>query len=281
MTRPVIAVENLFNTRQFVGHAIDANEEASGFQFAHVNSGRRSGLTFWTTTTAHNAAWGRSIFDRVRWVDYLALDRGHNLGGKTLTLKLTLDATDFSGSFESLSFTIPSVSSPGSVDDPNGVTTEEGVWFVRFPGRVAIATRLDIPALGAGIKPIVPGLYCGSSLGTEFFGLPSEEEGDELQVMETETDAGWVGRSRAVQRRSGVITYRLRSLLAYDQIRLHLQGYFGAGHLMWLIHNREQAERAILVQRPRARLAFGYQPGWGYKQGQIPWQEYEPLEVVP
>jgi hypothetical protein len=280
MGLPLFAVENVFNTRMFPLHTIDANEEASGFQFAHVNSGRRSGLTFWTTTTANNAAWGRSIFDRVRWVDYLALDRGHNLGGVTLTLKLTLDATDFTGTFESLSFTIPSLSSPGSVDDPNGVTTEEGAWFVRFPGRAAIAIRPDIPALGAGIKPVVPGLYSGSTLTPAHFDTPFEDEGDELKVVEHETDAGWVGRGRATPRRSGVIRCQLLDEHSYDTTRLHLQGYFGAGHLMWLVHDTDQGDRTILVQRPVARLAFGITPSYSWRSGQIPWIEYEALEVV-
>jgi hypothetical protein len=80
------------------------------------------------------------------------LDRGHNLKGKTVLLRG--DSTTIA------TCTIPS--SPGGLpSDANGCLTSEGVWWKTFASVSHTTWTFRINAMGAGLSPIVTGLYVG------------------------------------------------------------------------------------------------------------------------
>ena len=225
--------------------------------------------------------------DQVRAFDYLAIDRNSNLLGHAIQLQSTLDATDFSGTYETpINVTLPSTRGPSQqLDNRLGAVTEEGAWLMRFPLRAAKAIQLYVPSLGAGITTQIGGIWCGlswapgSTTVPRYFSRPQDEEGDVFGVQEATSDAGWVGRSQLVNTRQGTITYKLSDFFEYDQVRFHLRGLFGAGLPTWLLADDEQAERAVLARRPAGAMGFPFPTDWGYRAGQIPWIEHEPAEA--
>lgn len=273
---PVLLAENLLSTRQFSGHTLTAEESATGFPVSHVANGRRSQGNHWRPTTANSATYIRCVFDRPRALDFVALDRGHNLAGVGVDFKVTTGATDFSGTYETpFDITLPSSSTPGHVDDPLGVRTEEGAWVKRFPMRIGHAIEFQIDAMGAGLLPNIVGLHVGLSYSPNYFESPVEDETDVLMVEETQVTSGWVGRGQPYRPRQGTITYNL-DYAEYDKVRYHVLGQFGDGNPMWLVFNASQADRAIQVIRAsNSALGFPQPNDWPYRAGQVPWIEHE------
>lgn len=294
MGRPAVLGDNLFDVRQYRSHVIDSKTGGgaysqtapSGFEAFRGADGRRSDYDYAAATAAASAFYLRSTFDQVRMFDYLAIDRNSNVLGQALQLWGTLDATDFSGTYETpLNLTAPSSRGPSQrLDNSRGVVTEEGVFLIRFPARAAKAIQLYLPSMGAGVTAQVGGIWCGlswapgSSSVPRYFSRPQDEEGDVFTVNESLSDAGWRGRSNARRTRQGEITYKLSDFFEYEQVRLQLRGIFGEGFPTWLVADDEQAERAVLAVRPAdSPLSFPYPTGYGYRAGQVPWVELDPL----
>src|SRR5579864_9429710 len=94
----------------------------------------------------------------------------------------------------------------GSLDDPNGVVSEEGVFLVRLPVDGALAFRLSIPALGAGIFAQVVGAWLGTWLSLPFLGKPWADDAGDIMGLQTQSSAGWMGRTVPVHRGQGVLS---------------------------------------------------------------------------
>lgn len=280
MGRPALLADDLFNARLYSGHVVSAAEEPVGGEAFRAATYRRT--EYATASTANADWWIRSIFDRVRAFDYVAL-WVHNLAGKAVKLQGTLDATDFSGTYEEpLNLTLPAVAtSPMNLDNGLGVLTEEGSFLIRFPVRIAKAVRLLVPAMGAGLKPQVT-VRCGlswspgSASSPGYFDEPWHDEGDTLLIEEMVSDAGYRGRNRPARVRSGMVTHRLGSFFDYDLVRYHLRGVFGEGFPSWLVMDDEQADRAWLAVRSGEYQTYGYEGDEPYRKGGFAWVEHEP-----
>jgi hypothetical protein len=281
MALPVLLAENFFSRGaggQFPSHTISAEEEPVGYEAFRVATARRHGLNYATASTANSAWYLRVVCDRIRAANCVILDRGHNLTGQTITVYASNDAhttneTAFSG-------VLPTVSTPGNIDDQLGIRTEEGAWIKRFPTRVGKYWEFNVAAMGSGLSPQVPGLWLGLALElTRLPDMPFAEDTDELVQQVVESDAGWMGRTRGTPRRTGALAFRLESQSAYSAFRYQVQGLFGQGHPMWLIVDADQTERAMLVVRaPQTPMGFGYGADWwNMRRGVISYLEHEPL----
>jgi len=106
---------------------------------------------------------------------------------------------------------------------------------------------------------------------------PVSEDHDEIVLRnQVESDAGWAGDSGYTQRAVGELTIKLGSVTEYDLVRYHLQSLYGSGAPMWLVHDADQGDRALLVRRPQGQLGFGFSRGWGWRQGTLAYREHEP-----
>ena len=276
MSRPVFLSENLFNERQFPDHTIDAEEEPTGYEAWRVATGRRSGIHWWEPTTANSDTYIDVTCDRVRAADLLVIDRGHNLANYDFEIRGSQD--DFTTYETVLDTTIPAVSTPGTLDD--GVLTEEGVYIRRVDLRGYKYWRPFIPAMGAGLKPKIVGLYLGLSYSPEHLDMPLGVDADTMIVAETQSEAGWLGRGSVTQRREDTINLRLSNFTEYDQARYHIQGLYGAGFPMWYIPDDEQADQAMCIVRPAGgSLGFYRRTDYGYAQASFAYLEHEPLRA--
>ncbi len=284
MGLPAILVENyLDNVLQFVGHQVatsDANGlGAAGYEVYHLANGRRSPSDRYQADTANAARTITSTFDRVRYFNGLAIDRGHNLGGQTVSILISFDG--FTTSETVWTGTIPSVlTSPGRLDNTNGVVTEEGAFLVRFPGVAGAAARLSLPALGANVTTQIVNAWLGMWMALPALYLPWYEDQADLQTLEEQSADGWLGRTSPVSRKEGELSLRLTDPSQEDQLRLHVSGhYLAAGRPMWIVMDDIRAERAFLALRPRRPVGFAFESGWWPHQMRVPYLEHEPLRM--
>jgi hypothetical protein len=278
MGLPLFLVENLFSDIQFPQHVVAASEEASRAQAWRVATGRRSQQDRWTVATANTSAWLRVQCDQARAASCIALDRGHNLAGVQVALERSADGATWT---QVLVATIPTASAAGtSIDAATGCVTEEGAWIRRFPAVASTWWRLSIPAMGAGLKPQVVGLWLGAAwspagyLEQPFDDYARRSLADESQP----TPAGWRGAGPAARVREGQLNFKIMTQADQDAADYHIRGHFhGYRRPMWIVHDEAQAERAVLADPAVNDLySLRHDRGWSRRQGSVAWIEREP-----
>jgi hypothetical protein len=140
-------------------------------QFLLTTAGDESGLTLPYQVGTNNrdlTSWSPGTPNVARYltVDCLApqtptiaiLDRGHNLAGYPVQFRGSPDGSTWT---TVQSATIPT--STGALPtSANGCTTADGVWWIEFSAPASYRYwQLNIPAMGAGLVPVVTGLYLG------------------------------------------------------------------------------------------------------------------------
>ena len=274
--RPVVFVENFYSVIQFPSHTVAVTENPSANPKERLANARRRAADHWTMTTANTLANIDVTCDRVRGADCIVLDRGHNLSGEAI--KLVGSSDNFTTSEDILDLTIPSVSSPGGLDDPLGVISEEGAWLKRFDLRAFKYFRFQIAAMGVGNRPIVVGLQLGLSFESRLYDLPWDDDAGELLGGSSESSIGWRGRALANVRRRGTIGIRLEDAIQYDQARYNILGHARRGRPMWIVYDQNQAANAVLAQLDEG--VHGFRMGrdwWDKRRADVPWVEHEPL----
>lgn len=275
--KPVLFVENVYSRLQFPGHVITPSDEQVNFETFRVANGRRSPFDYASPVTA-NAIWiPRVAYDRVRAINAVALDRGHNLGGFELSVRTSSDA--WVTEYVAATSVIPTTSSSGSVDELNGVRTEEGAWFKRFPQVESMASEVRVPAMGAGLKPKVVGLQLGYAWECEYWTRPVGEGGVRLAGEVVESGSAWRARTTPTRQRVLTLKLKLVDYASYDAARYHLEGHFASGRPMWLVLNQDQADRAIQVE-VEGPIGFNYETDYGYQQCTFACVEHGPLRAL-
>ena len=132
MGQPLFLVDNFFNGgfpgSQYPSNTITAEEELASHEVFHLANGRRSPLDFWSSTTANSDTWAEAQGNRVRGADMVVIDAGHNLAGETVRIEGSDD--NFTTIDEIHNAVIPSVSSPGNIDNALGIVTEDHVQLL-------------------------------------------------------------------------------------------------------------------------------------------------------
>ncbi len=174
MADPVFLIENYFSSSQFSTHVVSAIQEAAGKQAFRVGDGRRIQLDHWSSTSLNVEAWIKVDCVSTKSATGIALDRGHNLAGKSVVLERSANDSGWTNVFTA---TIPATAATdGDIDDANGITTDEGAWLKRFASVSDRYWRLRIPAMGADLKPEVVGLWVGNTWEPGALTLPHQDE---------------------------------------------------------------------------------------------------------
>lgn len=157
--KPLILGDNFFDDVVLHSDHIvsTTGTEISGSELYHIADNLRD-LTQFTPTETNTQIDIEVDCITAKDASGVVLDRGHNLKGKTVLIRgdgATLETC-----------TIPAV--PGGLpDDANGCLTNEGVWWKTFEQASHQVWTFRINAMGAGLSPIVAGLYIG-----DFYRMP-------------------------------------------------------------------------------------------------------------
>lgn len=283
MGLPRLLVKNFFSRRIYPLHVLTPSAasgagEIAGNEFGRVGDGCRDPFDFWTNATANTEVRGQVDCAIARDADMLVIDRGHNLAGKQVLLERSPDASAWT---TVLDVTIPSSSAPGTLDDSNGVVARDGAWLRHFSTATNRYWRVRIPAMGAGLRPQVVGIWLGPSWAPGYLDVPLAPDSHEIGGQEGATQAGWAIRSGLWVRRYGHVGLRLPLVADYDTALDHIQYQFGLNRPMWLVHDDARGDHAVLAVPPLGRLEIAQRrPGWFYPWVEFDWIEHEPLEVV-
>lgn len=287
MGQPVFLVRNLFSTRVYPLHVLAASAasgagEIAGGELIRAADACRDPFDFWTNETANTEVRGKVACDRSRSADMFVLDRGHNLAGKQVVLECSDD--DFASPSQTqvvFDVVLPTVTATGDLDDALGVRTEEGAWVKRFPVRAARYWRVRIPAMGASLKPQVVGIWLDLSWSPALLDTPTSPDAHRLGGQEATSQHGWTFRSGLWARREGEVSMRLTSSFDYDQARDTILHQFGLNRPMWIVHDEEQADRALLALPVLGTLEVEQKSrGWFYGQARFSFVEHGPREIA-
>lgn len=239
-------------------------------------SGRRSAFSFWAPGTPNIESWLQLQHEQVRGANFVALDRGHNLGGFAVKLQGSQDAATWA---TILSVAIPTV--PGGVlNSGMGVLNEEGAWLMTFPTLDYTYWRLDIPAMGSGLQPNVVGLQLGMSYQPLALYRPFSEHSSLLAAQEVVSSLGWRGRGPRAFSQTATLNLRAdTSDLEYLRARFTIEEVFGGGRPMWVIQDQDRASEAYQAIRPLGEQGFQRPPGIYWPTATIQTIEHEPSPV--
>lgn len=270
-----LLVDNLFSPRIYGAHVLSSNENSDDTPL--VGAARRSVYDAWTSTTLNADAWNKARCETPRMADMIVLDRS-NLQSETVKAQVSSD--DFATTpQDAFNGAVPTVSAAGALTDAYGVLTPDGSWLKRYDVRGGDDWRAYYVAMGAGLKPIVPGLWIGLSYSPGDPWRPHTPQGmSELIVEETQSDRGWIGRGKPTKRRQGTMLFKFASMDDAEQADWHLQR-IADGRPFWLIADEERGDLAVLAVLPKGMIGTVLEPGYFYPRLELPWVELNP-EVV-
>lgn len=274
---PVLCVDNYFDDLLNTGHTVSANTEASGFEVWHVANGRRSADDYWAPTTANTDAWVKVDCGAAKSADFIAIDRGHNLEGRTVALQTSSDDVTWTSVF---SVTFPSSDAADTaISAAAGAYTEEGAWVKTFTSTSARYWRLHITA-AASYTPRVVGLWLAEAWqagSQQYPDRPFDEDATVGAWQATGNDQGWSAASSSAAPRQGDLSIRLDSFSEYDDTVRDFLALYRQGRVAWIVANSAQAERAMLAKAPAgSRVSAPYGDRWGYRTVSLPYVEHEP-----
>lgn len=160
---PLILSDNLFeNTILHPAYAIgnSGGDDVAGREVTRIADNLRD-LTSWTPSTANATRYLYCDAGAAVVPNLVIVDRGHNLAGATVQV---VGFTSTALTTGTTMFTSVVPTTPGGLPtDANGCLTPDGVWWKTFTGLSYRVPTFAIAAMGAGVAPIVTGLYLGTA----------------------------------------------------------------------------------------------------------------------
>lgn len=214
---PLLFVDNVFDAVKLnPGATIDAVSEIAGHEAFRVADYRRD-RSYWQAASdgGGSSTWVRVHLLATHGVDFLALDRGHNLAGKSVFLEGSADGATWSISQQ---VDVPAASTVGGTPAvPAMAQTEEGVAWTLIASPLAARAwwRLRIPYTSTFV-PIVTGIMAG--LKTQLLGFSDvfdEDAGGRTESNQLST-AGYRARETTYSWRTVELALRLVGATEYD-----------------------------------------------------------------
>ena len=276
MAGTVFCVDNRFNEFTYSSYVIDAESEATGFEYWKAFNGRRHASDFWKPTADNNDTWQRLDAGAAVSLDYLAFDRDHNLAGKTVKVQKSTD--NFAANVVDVAtLVIPSSASADTdIDAANGAYTEEGALIKRFTADSSRYWRIFYPAV-ASWRPNIVGAWLGTSWQPGApIQKPFEDENIELGMQESVSPLLWSGGTEPANRRGGAVTIHLNPGSDESAARTYILQQYMRGRTMWITFDQAKAERTVLTKAPPHRVRYPIDLDWAYRSLEFQWAEWQP-----
>lgn len=275
--RTIFLAQNLFNEIANPGYVVTASSEAAGHEAFRVGAGRRHALSSWTPATANVEAWVAVDAGAAVTASMCVIDRGHNLAGHTVIIEASDDNFSTATTIASLAPAATSTPNSSISTTPAHATTDEGAVVIRFAEHSARYWRLRIPAMGAGLAPIVVGLYLGAAWQpAQPLALPYQDEDAELQYDAATSGALWMSGTAPATRRLGEIVLKVSGTAGEAAALALVRDNFIRRRPTWIIFDDLKAERAVLAIAPSQRAGMGMESGWFGRTIRFNWVEHEP-----
>lgn len=221
---PLLLVDNVYDTvTLYPTGTVTTSNERVGNEGHRVASYRRERASWQTSTTAAGHYVQVDLGATVsRDADFIVLDRGHNLWGRTVSVQHSADAITW---VTLRSFLLPAAGTlAGDPTTTTGAVTEEGAWWALFAqsGAARRYWRVSSPDI---IAPIVTGLLLG--LRSQLLGFSStfdEDAGERTEATSTST-AGYRASEKTYSWRTLELGLAYIGAAEYDATIRTLRGW--------------------------------------------------------
>lgn len=262
MTTPLILVDNVFDTIGLYPSAVlDAGSEAIGREAFRAADYRRDRT--WWQATAINQNWLRVDHGAgvTRNIDFLFIDRGHNLWGKEFQIQGGDDGSNWP---LTVAFVAPAVGTVGGDPTwPSIAVTEEGALYsvraTSFGARRWWRFVMSLP----DFMCVVPGIIAGLKTQlADYSAIYDEDAGERTQIDQT-SRAGHRGAAMTYSWRTCELDLRLIGASEYDTTMRDLRR---------LLFERNQPAVVFMnyVSHPARGWMYQYDgAGWGMPKTRV------------
>lgn len=256
---PLLLVDNLFDTvNLYPSGFLTTSSEIAGHEAYRVASYRRERQSWQAASVAANH-WVAVALGEARSVDFIYLDRGHNLWGATISIQYSDDGAVWT------TYTAIPLPAEGTLGgDPftgNRAVTEEGAWWAMFTASPAHTHWRFL--VQTAIAPVVTGLMLG--LRTQLLGFSGtfdEDAGGRTESSLVST-AGYKGSDTTYSWRTVELDLKYIGSAEYDaSIRF----------LREVLFKRNQPFVCAMDYGTRPERAWMYQyegNSWGFAKSRV------------
>lgn len=280
MGAPLLCADNVGNINLYPRVTVTDQSGTSGlagYEAWRPFRGSRNVFAYWQPGVTNTLAYLQMQHEQPRAVNFWALSYGHNLGGYSVTILGSNDAATWA---TVVSVTIPTTTG-GVLNSGMGVLTEMGDWLITHQTLAYHYWRFNIPAMGAGLQPLIPCLQPGFSYQPLALYRPFMEHRTRLASQMITTPLGWIGRGTRGFNRAGVLNLRVdQTDYEYLQARLVIEEQFGSGRPMWVIADQDRAQEAFCAIRPDGEQGFERSSQVFWPTASIQVLEHEPLGLT-
>lgn len=272
---PLVLLDNVFDViGLYPSGVIATSSEVVGREGFRVADYRRD-RTWWQPTTDGGGAdnYVRVQLGAAAAIDSVWLDRGHNLGGRTVYLEGSPDGATWS---TSLQLNVPNAVG-GTPAQPAMCQTEEGAAWTLFNLTTArLFWRLRVP-YSAGFVPVVPGIIAGAR--TQLLGYSStfDEDAGGRTTATQQSTAGYLASDTTYAWRTVTLDLKYIGAAEYDSTMRKLRDLMFAKNQPWFcaMDYGTRPERGWLYQFDGASWAMAKQRV--YRSGRITGREVGPV----
>jgi hypothetical protein len=248
--KPLILSDNFFDDAVLHrDHIVSTTgTEVAGSELFNISDNLRD-VTRFTVSETDAQVLVKVDCGSAKSADCLIVDRGHNLSGKEVNLYSYVGAFEPGTNIELVNATVPSV--PGGLpSDPNGCLTPDGVWWKTFSADTKQSWLMEVQAMGAGLAPILTGLYLGKSYRfPEYLDGPAAYDYRIKQVVQKNETS-----RRGVRVKRGIINYAEVDLSLkldgsdFDAFNAQVRPLFFSNHPWWFCLDDSDATGAGLMR---------------------------------
>lgn len=279
MNGPSILADNVFSRRIYSSHTLAASSTATGKSVEYLWSMRRiRDLTGWFASSLNTDAYVQSTFDMPRAFDLLWIDRDHNLDGQTVSVTTSDDGFTTE---QTMSATVPSSTTPSaSLLDGAMIRTNEGalLWYVGL--QTAWAVRVEIAAMGSGLRPEIANVMLGLSYQPD---VPAVKPFDYGRPNLTHT----VSRSPRGQDSTGepgsyreiALHLRMSDWLEYAEALYPVEDLFAKRRPTVFVPSMARAETAFLARAMPGQQGFEVPDAKYHPEVTLRAEEMEPVLI--
>jgi hypothetical protein len=260
----LILSDNQFENVALHPSSVVANlsaDDVAGHEAFHVADNLRD-MTSWTPAGTNSA---RSLYVDVGsgltvTMNTVILDRGHNLAGQTISVGGYTGPT-LATPVTVNSYTIPS--SPGGLPtDTNGCLAADGSWVKEFTSITARVFAITTPAMGAGVAPVITGLYAGMSYRfPEYLNSPFADDYDtNVEVQTTKLSRGGLRvLTRKINFRRFALSIDL-DVSDYAAFDVQVRPLIRYGQPWWICFDDSDATHSSMIAPFQLASAVRYSP---------------------
>lgn len=212
---PLILVDNVYDVvNQYLTGVLSSSGEAANRSVRYIADYRRERDYWQAPTTAINHYVRVDLgAGNTRAVDFVWIDRGHNLWGQQVNIEASDDNFATTPNFVDVPF-VPASGTIGGDPTTGWCVTEEGAiyrLFTAFPARRYHQIRVVTAA-----APILTGVMVGARTQLAGFSRKRDEDASGRTERSQESDAGYVSTDRVYDHRTCTLDLKLIGATEYD-----------------------------------------------------------------